>query len=324
MLPHDQESRSRSEHRFGVTSEGLEPRQLLDAAASNVTSALTFAIGLPIASLATGANLPLPAGLIENDQTTQEIITQELLNAPDQPLPAIGLATPAQTSQGYIESVSLPVVETTNSAYSNSLFASSSSTVTMAYNPNTYGASTTLNPMGNSTETALAAASAVRRPTPGRLDRISSIVRTHPIIPLPHYGEPVPEPSKAPEVNSRPAFEVPERLQQPANPTGRTPTPEATPRPTPPINNEQPQVPAIAPDEPRAALLDVQDDALRLVVTEIDEFRSPWLENRPEGSFAVGAFLVAWGSWHRRAFRDARSRRTVQPTEFLEAGPGRH
>jgi hypothetical protein len=316
MLAHDEDSRVRAQHHYGLSAEGLESRQMLDAASSNVASALTYSIGLPIASLATGANLPLPAGIGENSsQTTQEIVNLEIMNAPDQPVPGIGLATPAQTVQGFTASVSLPVVESSNGQY-GSAFA----TNTTMFGPTGSGPSTTLNPLGNRTETAVAASSVVVQPTPGRSDRISTIIRALPIIPLPHYPAPGPEIIAEPEIRQVPVVPAPKPAAQPVMEKAAPVEPPAPAQQ--PIEGVETPVPKAEPVAPRSPMsFQAIDRAIDLVEGEMTELKSPWLDPHAEGSMAVGALLAILGGWKTRTIGEGRSRRRAESVEGIETGP---
>ena len=325
MRADDLENCTRANHHFSVSTENLEDRRLLDAASSNVASALTFAIGLPIQSLETGAYLPLSSQLSSNmNQTTQEIVALEIDNAPDQPVPGIGLATPAQTPQGFPVGISLPVVESTYGPSLNPLSISSNS---LPNGQSATGPATTLNPSSYLTETANAAASAVRQSTPGRSDRISTITQTRPIVPLRHYDPPRDRVIAEPEIQvlPKPAAPVPvapvEAAPAQDQPVKPSEVPNGEPQ-TPKL--EQPKPESNPTPDPLSITFGEMDTAIDQVSAELTQVRSNLLSERAQGSLMIGALLAGWSGWNARGWGQGRSRR--RPLTFsnsgLEAGPG--
>lgn len=312
---------SRSLHHLSFSTESLESRTLLDAASSNIVSALSFSIGLPIASLATGSNLPVPASMASNaNQTVQEVATQEITNGPDQPVPGIGLAMPAQTLQGFTTSVSLPLVESTYGGAPVGGYGDLAIPFGQPYN----GPAPALRPPGYATESAIAAASEVRLPTPGRTDRISSIARAIPIIPLPHYQSPDSEMVTKPEVIQLPPAAAPiQHLPDQAVPNQAVPDQPAV-EPPPVIDRDAAPRPEAAPAVPKGPMaFDTFDEAIGLVETDLAEVHSSMMPCRPEQSMALGALLAAWGGWNVASRQRGKSKQRPLVVTGLEAGPGR-
>jgi hypothetical protein len=311
--------RHRGQHHLALLTEPLEPRQLLATVAPGIESTMTFAIGLPIASLETGAYIPVPAEATwqNANQTSQEIVSADLAMSEGASTPGIGLATPSQTYQTSQASVSLPLFE---SAYGVAPLGPST------FGPSATGPASTLNPLGYGSETAIAAASEVVHPTPGRSDRISSIVRTLPIVPLPHYDSPDPEIIQQPEIQDKaPAKPIPpvQQVQPPemheAPPA--KPTDEVKPVVPVPVN----LIPG--PDAtPSPLSFQAWDAAIEFVENDLPEVTSAVSASHAEGSLAVGALLAAWGGWNYRARLEGRSRSrplSIEALEFARNGAGR-
>jgi hypothetical protein len=303
---------TRSQHHLSLVTEPLEVRQLLASVAPSVQSTLTFAIGLPIPSLETGAFLPVPAEetWLNADQTMEEIISADLAMLDGQPTPGIDLATPAQSFQTSQASISLPVFESSYGSTPLSTF----------FGPPVTGPASTLNILS---ETANAAASEVAQPTPGRSDRISSIVRTPPIIPLRLYRAPEPEIIAEPEIQKKPPAKPPAPPVQPPPKDSQPPEKPAEPTVPAPGNEAIPApAPKEAPTEPKQPMsLQAWDAAIDLVETDLPEVSSAVPTSRAEGSLAAGILIAAWGGWNYRSSLEGRSRRRPQIFEGLEAGP---
>jgi hypothetical protein len=320
--------RPRGEHRFKTWTESLEPRRLLDAAQPIVSPDLSASSGLPVLSLETGSDL----AAIESQPINS---TPGLAVAAGLPMASVdtstGLASPITSMASTQPSVSLPSITTTFPPLNGAALGPSS------FGPSATGPSTTLNPLGNDTETAVAAAAEVAQPTPGRSDRISSIIRATPIIPLPHYRSPddlgdVPGPRvrprppvKAPAVPTQPPVEPP----APAPEVPKAAAPEPAP-PARPVEVEPAVIPSTAPAEPKATpaepkgptTFNAWDSAIDLVETDLAEASSASLANHAEASMAIGAMLAAWGGWSLKASSEGRSRRRPLAVKTLEAGPG--
>jgi hypothetical protein len=273
---------------------------------------MTVAIGLPIASLEAGAFTPVPSEETwqNANQTSQDIVSADLATSEGASSPGIGLATPAQTYQTSQASVSLPLFE---SAYGVAPLGPS------AYGPSAAGPASTLNPLGYGSETAIAAASEVVHPTPGRSDRISSIVRTPPIVPLPHYESPEPEVIQQPEIQDKAPAKPAPPVQQAEPP--EKPADEAKPVVTTPVDAiPAPDIMALPSTEAPQSPMSYQawDAAIELVDNDLPEVGSSVPTSHAEGSLAVGALLAAWGGWNFRARLEGRSRIRPLPIEALE------
>ncbi len=323
-------TRPRAEHRFGLRSEVLESRRLLDAAQPIVSPNLSAMSGLPALSLELGTNLTViessPIDVASNPAFATGLPVTGLE-------PGTSLATPAgSTLPTFQASVSLPPITSSFPPLSGP------STGPSSFGPSATGPSTTLNPLGNDTETAIAPAAEVAVPTPGRSDRISSIVSTPPIIPLPHLRSPeldvVPErraqprpPAKAPALPVQPPVKPATPTPEPAVP--KAAEPEIAP-PARPIDAGEPTVPKAAPTEPKAAPAEpkepmsfqVWDTAIDLIATGDSEDSPALMTDRMEGAMAFAALLAAWGGWKYGARPEGRSRRRPYSLSGLEAGPG--
>ncbi len=256
MLPRDRRSRSRRLARYqsGLGAEGLESRRLLVATPINVASGLTFALALPLPSLATG----------------------------------LGLASTAQAVQTVTASVA-PVAAPAASSFG----------------PSPTGPSTTLSPLPNDFETAVATASEVARPTPGRSDRISSVIEAPQVVPILRLRSPdAVEVVPGPEIQARPQAPA-APAPRPAGPAQPPVEPSAPARPVPTAPS-----PKVAPEGPKESMnFEVWDAALDLVATDLPEDSPGSPTHRAEGAMAAGALLAAWGGWRYGTRFEGRSRR---------------
>ena len=186
--------------------------------------------------------------------------------------------------------------------------------VVASFGPSTTGPSTTLSPLPNDSETAVATASEVARPTPGRSDRISSVVEAPQIIPIPHLRSPEPvDVLPGPEIQARPPALAP----APALPVQPPVEPAKPAEPArPPIDLVPAPVPDAAP-APKAAPAESKDPmtfgawdaAIDLVATDLTDDSPASMPYRTEGAMALGALLAAWGGWKYGPRLEGRSRR---------------
>lgn len=304
-------SRPRAPHGVGPRSESLETRRLLDASMPIVTPSLSFAIGLAAAESS-------PINVAAGSEFAPGFAVTGLE-------PGTGLATPGQTLTAFQASVSLPPITSAIPPLSGP------STTATSFGPSATGPSTTLNPLGNDTETAVAAASEVAQPTPGRSDRISNIVVTTPIIPLPHIRPPEPAlvnpaPRRQPNPPVKaPAPPVQPPVQQPAEPAVPKAVEPAPATPVRPIEVEPAPVPKVVPTEPKEPMsLHTWDAAIELVEADLSEGLPASLSIRMEESMAAGALLAAWAGWNYGSRLEGFSRRRPFSPSLpsLEAGPG--
>jgi hypothetical protein len=312
-------TRPRPPTRLGLRSESLESRRLLDAAQPIVAPNLSVAIGLPVPSLETGTDLAAvessPINLAGSEFATGFVVLgTESVG---------GLATPNQTLSSFQAGVSVAPITTTFPPLS------SASTAETSFGSSATGPAPTLKPPGTDLETAVAAASQVAQPTPGTSDRISNLVVTPLIIPLPHFRPPDLGLAN-PRLKPHPPAKVP---APPVQPQAQPTTPEvpkaAEPKPEPapvrPNDVEPVPVPKAPPAEPREPIsLQAWDTALGVVAADLPDGLPVSMAFRMEESIAVGALLAAWAGWSRGLRLEGRSRRQPLSVSLptLESGPG--
>lgn len=243
------------------------------------------------------------------------------------------VATPIQVAAGLTFAIASPLpglASTAGPAASVQTLASVSASVAPAtatsaapaamFGPTATGPATTLSPLANDSETAVAAASEVARPQPGRSDRISVEVE-QPVVPAEppplRAGEPV-------EVVPGPEFPAPPPAAEaaPAEPAPAPAPPEAIPAPA-PAPNPAPLPESIDP----TASLDAWDRALDLVTpsdssddADADADATPSAATR----LAAGVVaVVAWGGYRYAPRVSGRSRQDALVVTDREAGPGR-
>ena len=195
--------------------------------------------------------------------------------------------------------------------------------VASPFGPSATGPSTTLSPLPNDSETAVAAASEVARPTPGRSDRISAIVEAPEIVPLPHLRSPdADEVIPGPQIQARPPAPAPAPVPAPApaEPARQKAEPAEPARPVAPAPDP---VPKAAPEGSKAPMtFEAWDAALELVATGLPEGSETSFVHRTEAAMASGALLAAWGGWKYGSSLRGRSRRRPLSIAAVEAGPG--
>jgi hypothetical protein len=320
-------TRPRARREIGLRSESLETRRLLDASQSVVFPNLSFAIGLPVPSLATGSDLAAisssPISISPFPTFGEPVIGLE---------PGDGfLVSPDQMVMAFQASVSLPPITTVFPSLNGAVAA------TFSAGPSATGPAPTLNPLGNASETAVASASEVLRPTPGDTDRVASYLPAPRIIPLPHLRAPGPE--VLPGRGARPAPAVPRREPQDQPPVDRHAPAAPVPMPAPvapkavepesaaparPIDTApSPASEPARPEATRPISLRTWDAAIELVESDLAADSSALAAHRAEESLAVGALIAAWGGWNfaSRLEGRSRSRPFTRSPRALEAGP---
>ena len=246
---------------------------------------------------------PRRPGHHRTDPWTEPLESRRLLaSAPISVAPGLTFAT-ALPVPGLATGMGLPSTSQTIPTVTVSV---SPSPVAPSFGPSATGPSTTLSPLPTESETAVAAASEVARPTPGRSDRISSLIEAPEIIPIPHLHLSPPDPAPVvprPEIQARPPAPAPAiPAPPPAEPAEPVRPVEPTPAP----------VPKAAPAETRVPMtFEAWDAALDLVATELPEASPAY---RAEASMAVGALLAAWGGWKYGSRLEGRSRRPALTT----------
>ena len=190
--------------------------------------------------------------------------------------------------------------------------AATSAPAAMNFGPSATGPAPTLSPLANDSKTAEAAASEVARPTPGRSDRISTILAAPEVIPIPHLAPP----EEAPVVPG-PAIQGPPVAPAPAPvaPLPAEPAPDVPAAPADAI-----PLPEVAPQPPMT--LHAWDLALDLVATEPADTPTPSPTRRAEAAMAAGVLLAAWGGWRNRPRPDGHSRRRPLAIAALDSRSG--
>lgn len=212
-------------------------------------------------------------------------------------LPLPGLATGVGLPAPSLSSPGLPTIATTVAPGSP----------TSVFVPSTTGPSTTLSPLMNDSETAVAAASETARPTPGRSDRISTLIDPVETIEIPRYRD-----SEAIAVIPGPELQpVPDLPAPPALPALRPPSE--------PIPTAPPLFRPVTPSGPAA--YEVHDAAIDLIVAELDEEPSLTSPHQAEMSLALGALLAAWIGWKRENRSDRRSSSRPASPSAIEWAP---
>ena len=312
-------SRPRVKRTSGPKPEALESRRMLDASMGSVFPNLGYAVGLPVASLETGSDLPVSSsgsfsfsGLPTfGSPGTASLFGQDAQLLPGQP------------------SVSLPVL---GSAFPGQNFAVAP---TFAAGPSATGPALTLNGLGSSSETAAAAASTVTRATPGADDRVFSGTPQKPmqIVPLPHLRGPNREPfaGRGGALPIDPPSFRPDRPKvepAPATPQPAPAVPDAVksvaPEPAHPVEIAPPTTPDDIPTRPEPPVsFQPWDAALDLVELDLAADSSAYAAIRAEESMAVGALMAAWGGLNVALRTEGYSRRRplTPATSPLEAGP---
>ena len=228
-------------------------------------------------------------------------------------------ATPINVASGLTIASGLPLPGlATGSGFATTAQSSATAAVTVAPSsvgspvvPSATGPSTTLSPLMSDSETAVATASEAARPTPGRSDRISVILKAPEVAVVTHLQTPDPiEVIPGPEIQGRPPV-----VPAPAQPTVEPPAPLRQVDPDPaPIPKAVPE----APKEPIA--FQVWDAALDSLSAEISKDTSASLTHRTEAALAAGAMLAAWTGWKHGPRSQGRSRRRPVAIAVVEGG----
>ena len=180
----------------------------------------------------------------------------------------------------------------------------------MSFGPSATGPSTTLSPLANDSETAIATASEVARPTPGRSDRSTSAIEAPDILRIIPIEAPDPVVVvPGPEIRAVPTIPAPAPAE-PARPIDAAPAPAPAP------------VPAPAPEVPKDPVtLAAWDAAIEIVAAE-DVAEAPPASpvHRVEVAMAAGALMAAWGGWRFGSRLDGRSRERSPAIAAVDPG----
>ena len=226
-------------------------------------------------------------------------------------------ATPINVASGVLLATGLPVPGlATGVGVGATAQTMPASTIGVTASPTTAGSpfgssatgpSTTLSPLSDDSETALAPASEVARATPGRSDRISVLIESPEIVLIPHLG---PAANDAfipgPEVRALPPAPVP------------APAAPAAPARVEPAPNDAPKA---APEAMAPISFEIWDATLELVSAEITEGSTTPIDGSRGSALAAGALLAAWGGWKYGPSLEGRSRRRPGPVCPEVAGP---
>ncbi len=238
-------------------------------------------------------------------------------------------STPISVASGLIAASGLPLPGlATGSGFSATAQSPSTASVTVApasvlvsptttasMVPTANGPSTTLSPLMDDSETAVATASEVARPTPGRSDRISVVLPAPDAVPIPELrsSDPI-EVIPGPEILGPPApAPLPAPAQAPAEPARAV---ELAPAP----------VARAVPEEANEPItFEAWDASLGIIAADLaDEApASTSPTHQTEAVVAAGAMLAAWTGWKYGPRSKGRSRRRPLAILAVEAGPGR-